>query len=256
MFALRIIRSYRPLITTTVDQLLRTPTNNTIALLPCTIVPERNYAKGKDKAKIKARDKGVKFAKVQLTNDQLNEIIDLDHLNGQMNKALDTMKLEFIQNLSLRSTTGSIETLRVSVDGQDHELQELAQIVRKNPKTIVVNMASFPQTIPATLTALQKSGMNLNPQQDGTTIFIPVPKITKEHRENLSKNAKTLFIKCRDTIKDAQNQVIRKLKRQTDISQDENHSIQGHVIEIADEFIVQAERLLEVKQKELVGDKD
>lgn len=164
MFALRIIGRYRPLIPTTVE-LLRTPTNSTTKLLPCTIVPVRHYAKGKDKAKIKARDKGVKFAKIQLTNDQLKEIFDLDHLNGQMNKALDTMKLEFIQNLSLRSTTGSIETLRVSVDGQDHELQELAQIVRKNPKTIVVNMVSFPQTIPATLAALQKSGMNLNPQQ-------------------------------------------------------------------------------------------
>lgn len=256
MFSLRIISRYRPLITTTVDHLLRTPINCNTSLLPSTVAPVRHYAKGKDKAKIKARDKGVKFAKIQLTNDQLQEIIDLNHLNVQMNKALDTMKAEFIQNLSLRSTTGSIETLRVSVDGQDHELQELAQIVRKNPKTIVVNMASFPQTIPATLAALQKSGMNLNPQQDGTTIFIPVPKITKEHRENLSKNAKTLFIKCRDTIKDAQNQVIRKLKRQTDISQDENHSIQGHVIEIGDEFIAQAERLLEVKQKELVGDKE
>lgn len=254
MFALRIGR-YRPLVTKVVDTVLQNTSHTKCQ--PCTIiVPARHYAKSKDKAKIKARDKGVKFAKIQLTNEQLQEIIDLDHLNSQMAKAVDTMRLEFIQNLSLRSTTGSIETLRVSVDGQDHELQELAQIVRKNPKTIVVNMASFPQTIPATLAALQKSGMNLNPQQDGTTIFIPVPKITKEHRENLSKNAKTLFIKCRDTIKDAQNQVIRKLKRQTDISQDENHSIQGHVGEIGDEFIAQAERLLEVKQKELVGDKD
>lgn len=217
----------------------------------------RHYAKSKDKAKIKARDKGVKFAKIHFTDEQLREIFDLDALNVQMNKAVDTMKQEFIQNLSLRSTTGSIETLRVSVDGQDHELQELAQIIRKNPKTIVVNMASFPQTIPATLVALQRSGMNLNPQQDGTTIFIPVPKITKEHRENLSRNAKTLFVRCRDAIKDVQNQVIRKLKRNSEISEDENHSVQAHVQTIADTFIGVAERQLEIKQKELIGgDKD
>lgn len=216
----------------------------------------RFYAKGKDKLKTKARDKGVKFAKIELNEEQLKEFINLDALHGQLQKSLDTLEQEFIKNLSLRSTTGSIETLKVSVDGAEHELQELAQIIRKNPKTIVVNMISFPQTIPAVLQAIQKSGMNLNPQQDGTTIFIPVPKITKEHRENLSKNAKALYIKCRDSIKDAQNNVIKKLKRQTDISQDENHSIQGQVTSIADKYIGQAEKLLETKQKELVGDKD
>jgi ribosome recycling factor len=72
--------------------------------------------------------------------------------------------------------TGSIETLPVSLDGKEYELQELAQIVRKNPKTIVINMSSFPQAVTAALQSIGKSGMNLNPQQDGTTLFIPIPK--------------------------------------------------------------------------------
>lgn len=64
----------------------------------------------------------------------------------------------------------------VNVDGTDHTLQELAQIVRKNPKTVVVNMAVFPQAIPDVVKAISSSGMNLNPQQEGTTLYIPVPK--------------------------------------------------------------------------------
>lgn len=61
-------------------------------------------------------------------------------------------------------------------DGKEHTLQELAQIVRKSPKTIVINMTVFPQAIPAVLKAIEKSGMNLNPQQDGTTLFVPIPR--------------------------------------------------------------------------------
>lgn len=213
------------------------------------IVFVRNYAKGKDKKK----EKGKNATKVQINENQLREIINLDSLNTQMDKTLETMKDEFVKNLSLRSTTGSIETLKISIDGKDHELQEIAQIVRKNPKTIVINMISFPQVIPTVLTALEKSGMNLNPQQDGTTIFIPVPKVTKEHRENLSKNAKILFLKCKDGIKDVQNNQIKKLKRMTEISTDENHSIQSQVTAIADKYITQAEKLLEAKQSELIG---
>lgn len=54
---------------------------------------------------------------------------------------------------------------------------ELGQVIRKNPKTVIVNMIGFPQAIPSVLKAIADSGMNLNPQQDGTTLFIPVPKL-------------------------------------------------------------------------------
>lgn len=76
----------------------------------------------------------------------------------------------------LLSFIGSIEMLTIEFEGKQHILQELAQVVRKNPKTIVINMSVFPQAIPAVLKAIEKSGMNLNPQQDGTTLYIPIPK--------------------------------------------------------------------------------
>lgn len=213
----------------------------------------RGYAKGKDKKKDNKTKKNIK---VEINEHLLSSMINLEALNTQYQKTVDQMRDEFIKNLSLRSTTGSIETLRVSVDGKEHELQEIAQIVRKNPKTIVVNMISFPQAIQATLTALAKSGMNLNPQQDGTTIFIPVPKVTREHRENLAKNAKTLFVKCKDTIRDVQMTHIKKVKKQTEVSQDDQFSVQNQITAIADGFISQAEKLLETKTNELIGGKD
>ncbi|XP_035791572.1 ribosome-recycling factor, mitochondrial-like [Anopheles albimanus] len=210
----------------------------------------RHYAKAKDKK----RDKKNAPAKVAINDEQLGSLIDLPGLRTQMEKSLAVMREDYIKNLSLRSTTGSIETLRISFEGKDYQLQELAQVVRKNPKTIVVNLVSFPQTIPAVLQAIQRSGMNLNPQQDGTTLFIPVPKVTREHREGLAKNAKVLFIKCRDRIKDAQNQSIKKLKKQSDASEDEAYQAQQQITQIADGFIKEAEKMMESKQAELLGD--
>lgn len=209
------------------------------------------YAKTKDKKKEKG---GKKATKVEINENQLREIINYDALNTQMQKTVQQMKDDFIKHLSLRSTTGAIDTLRITVDGTEHELQELAQISRKNPKTIVVNMIAFPQTIPDVLKAIEKSGMNLNPQQDGTTLFIPIPKVTKEHRENLSKNAKALFIKYRDNIKDIQNSTIKKLRKQSDISKDEIFDVQNQITAIADKYIGEADKLLQTKQKELLGD--
>lgn len=215
-------------------------------------ISARNYAKGKDKKK----EKGKKPVKVEIHEEQLQEIINVEQLNNHMQKSLNLMKEEFTKHLSIRSTTGAIETLKVTVDGKDFELQELGQITRKNPKTIVINMIGFPQTIPQVLQTLQKSGMNLNPQQDGTTIFIPVPKVTKEHRENLAKNAKTLFIKCRDSIKDTQNTFVKKVKKHQEISIDLNHQVQNQITAIAENYIQEAEKMLTSKQNELLGGKD
>lgn len=215
---------------------------------PVLLATQRFYAKGKDKKKDKT-SKG----KVEINENQLKEFINIDQLNTQMQKHLQGLKEDFVKNLSLRSTSGAIETLKVNVDGTEHDLQELAQISRKNPKTVIVNMIAFPQTIPDVLKAIEKSGMNLNPQQDGTTLFIPIPKITKEHRENLSKNAKTLFVKCRDNIKDVQNSQIKKLKRKDDLSKDDVFAIQTQVTAIADKYIAEGEKILSTKQNELLG---
>ncbi|XP_031620641.1 ribosome-recycling factor, mitochondrial [Contarinia nasturtii] len=211
----------------------------------------RHYAKGKQKEK--ARNKGVKFATYKLPESQLNEIVNLDKYRQKLQKPVDTLQSDYIKHLSLRSTTGSIETVKVKVDGEDHDLQDIAQIIRKNPKTIVIDMIAFPQWIPAALLAMQKSGLNLNPQQEGTTIYVPIAKVTKEHRTTLAKNAKALFIKCRDAIKSVQNDILKKVRNNTKISQDDNFAAQGQLTEMANEYVAQAEQIFETKQKELLN---
>lgn len=104
----------------------------------------RNYAKGGDRKK----EKGKNPTKVEVNEEQLSSVVNLEKLKTQVEKSLAVMKDEFVKNLSLRSTTGAIETLKVSVDGKEVELQEIGQIIRKNPKTIVINLLGFPQLIP------------------------------------------------------------------------------------------------------------
>ncbi|XP_059613363.1 ribosome-recycling factor, mitochondrial [Phlebotomus argentipes] len=208
--------------------------------------------------RLKSKDKKKdhkKPTKVEINEDLLREHIKYDTLMDHMQKAIVNLKEEYIRNISLRSTTGALEELKVKVDGKEHKLQELGQIIRKNPQVVVINLSGFPQTIPAVLTTLQKSGMNLNPQQDGTTLFITVPPVTKEHRENLAKGAKALFIKCRDTIRTTQNDTVKKIKRSDSVSEDIGYNIQHQIVAIGDKFVAEAEKIHETKHKELLGDK-
>jgi hypothetical protein len=54
-------------------------------------------------------------------------------------------------------------------------------------------------------------------------------RVTKEHRENLAKNAKVLFIKCRDAIREIQNKNVKTVKSNSTISQDLSHHVQEQV---------------------------
>ncbi|XP_013194351.1 ribosome-recycling factor, mitochondrial [Amyelois transitella] len=223
---------------------------NTVPLVnKFNFTPSRNYAKSKDKGK----DKKGKGGKVEINPQMMSELIPVDKLKERSISVIDKMKEDFAKNLSLRSTTGSIESLPVKFEGKDYELQELAQIVRKNPKTIVINFASFPQAIPDALKSIQSSGLNLNPQQDGTTVYVPVPKVTKEHRETLAKNAKALYIKCRDSLKDIQNEYLKKLKKQTGVSEDLVFNVTKQLAAMCEDFQTSAKSIYEQKHNELIG---
>ncbi|KAK9881999.1 hypothetical protein WA026_018850 [Henosepilachna vigintioctopunctata] len=208
----------------------------------------RNYAKNKDKKKEKGK------TKVVINEVQMAQLLNVDSIKTQMEHSIEQMKESFSKNLSLRSATGSIESLLVTLEGEDHTLQELGQISRKNPKLVVINMSTFPQAIPEVLKAIEKSGMNLNPQQDGTTLFIPIPKVTKEHRENLSKNAKQLFVKCKDSIREVQNRYSKGLKKKEGASEDLSRNIEQQLKALTDQYVSEAEQILNSKQKELLGD--
>lgn len=91
--------------------------------------------------------------------------------------------------------------LEISYDGVKVALADIVTVARKQQE-IVINMATAPNALKPTMTALAESGFNLNPQQDGTIIYIRLPKVTTEHRETLIKSVKTAGQKAKDKIKD------------------------------------------------------
>lgn len=45
-------------------------------------------------------------------------------------------------------------------------------------------------------------------------------RMTREHRENLAKNAKSLFVKAKDEVRIIQNSFMKEAKERTDLSED------------------------------------
>lgn len=127
-------------------------------------------------AKSKDRGKDKKKQKTQhIDYNELGQVVNVAKLTAEFESTIEGLKNDFMKYLSIRSSVGTIEELTVKFEGKDYALQELAEISRK-PKLVVLNVSTFPQTIPDILKSLLKNQMKLNPQQDGTTIYIPIPK--------------------------------------------------------------------------------
>ncbi|XP_078052523.1 mitochondrial ribosome recycling factor 1 [Augochlora pura] len=208
------------------------------------------------KTVLKSNDRGKNKKKPQVVNinpTELDGVINADRMKSMFDKVFEDYKNQLVKHVGLRTSLGAIEELMINYDDTEYQLQEIVEISRK-PKMIVLNVSAFPQIIPEILKVLSKSQMNLNPQQDGTTIYIPTPKVTKEHRVNLAKAAKSYFTKCKDEITDVRNNHIKTLKRKEDLSSDLIFRVENYISNISSNYIDNAKQLLQTKEKELLGD--
>lgn len=78
--------------------------------------------------------------------------------------------------------------------------------------------------------------------------------MTKEHREQLAKNAKALLIKHKDNMKNLQNKQIKTIKDKNKIQQDLAYRVQEMVKAMFQKYCSEAEKFVEIKQKEVLGE--
>lgn len=202
----------------------------------------RTYAKDKKKSK-----RGPQ----KIDDVELSETFDLEKLYAEFKKPIEAMKLEYVEQLTLRTAGNALDNLKVHHEGKEYMLQDLADIGKKNPKTFALDVSAFPGAIPSIVNAIQSSGLGLNPQQDGLKIYLQIPNVTKEHREKLAKNAKLLFNKCKDQINAVKVTYIKYVKDNV-TNVDEAFRLTNQLTALGDKYIAEAEEVMKTKQADLL----
>merc|ERR1719499_1253782 len=143
-----------------------------------------------------------------------------------LDSCIDNLKSVFLHQLSVRSAT-SIDEVPVLFEGDSYPLNEIASISKKDPKKVIIDASAFPQAAVDIMKALRESGMNLNPQQDGLTIYVPIPKVTKEFREKLVNGAKKKLTDSKESLRKVQNKYTKSVSEDElsgKISKDDSRS--------------------------------
>ncbi|KAF2367484.1 Ribosome recycling factor domain [Trinorchestia longiramus] len=204
-----------------------------------------------------SKDKGGKGKKgkslIELSSEELNSVINEKQLLFELDAALEEFKEDLVKSVAVRTNVGNLELLTVELEGDTFPLNELAQIHRKSSHLVIIDCSAFPQATKTVFDVIKDSGMNLNPQQEGTKIAVPLPKVTREHREGLASKAKVLCNGCKESLRQVHNNYVRKAKnKEGQVSSDLLFKVTQKIKELLDERTKAADALLAAKQAELL----
>ena len=135
-------------------------------------------------------------------------------------------------------------------------MNEIASLSKKDPKKVIIDASAFPQAATNIMTAIRDSGMNLNPQQEGLTIYVPIPKVTKEFREKLAAGAKKKLTESKDSFRKVQNKYIKKVSESElsgEVSKDDARAASDAIKSITDNFMSLGDQLCANKCKDILG---
>jgi ribosome recycling factor len=103
--------------------------------------------------------------------------------------------------------------------------------------------------------AILKSELGLTPINDGKVIRISIPPLTEERRKELVKVARKMSeenkVAIRNIRRDA-NEMLKDLKKEKEITEDDLYRSQDEVQKTTDQFISQVDELCAAKEKEIL----
>jgi len=178
----------------------------------------------------------------------------MDACRSEMKEAIEFLKREMGKVRTGRASPHLLDGIKVNYYGTPTPLNQLATISIPESRLIAIQPWDI-NSIGEIEKAIQKSGLGLNPSNDGKIIRITIPALTEERRKELAKVVRKLAeegkIQVRNARRDA-NEMLKSLKKDKEISEDEMFRAQDEVQKITDEFIKKVDELLQAKEKEII----
>jgi len=171
-----------------------------------------------------------------------------------MKKALDALKNELKKIRTGRASLSILDDIRVDYYGTPTLLNQMASLSTPESRLIVIQPWDA-SVIKDVEKAILKSDLGLTPSNDGKLIRITIPQLTEERRKQLVKviykKSEEHKVSVRNVRRDA-NDLLKSLKKDGEISEDEAFKAQDQVQKITDEYIKLIDDVCKEKEKEIL----
>ena len=180
--------------------------------------------------------------------------LDLADLERRMDGALTSLAKEFQGLRTGRASTQLLDSVTVEVYGTSMPINQIATVSVPEPRMLSVQVWDKENT-KITEKAIRESNLGLNPQVDGQLLRIPLPDLSEERRQELSKiaakYAENAKIAVRNVRRDGMD-TTKRMEKNGDISQDDRHIYDEEIQTITDKSIDKIDELLSSKEVEIM----
>ncbi len=173
---------------------------------------------------------------------------------SRMAKSIDNLKHELTKLRTGRAHASLLDHIVVSYYGSEVPLNQVASVGIADARTLLVTPWEKNMVGPIEK-AILKSDLGLNPASAGTTIRVPLPALTEERRRDLVKvvrhEGEGAKVAVRNIRRDANNQ-LKSLLKDKKITEDAERQTQDEVQKLTDRHIQEIDKILAIKEEELM----
>lgn len=181
------------------------------------------------------------------------EMISLE-AEEHFEKSLNALANEFQRIRTGRAAPQMLDHIQVEAYGAMCPLRQMAQISAPEPSQLVLK--PFDKTsIRAIEKAISMADLGVNPQNDGSVIYLNIPPLSSERRKQLASQAKDAAERCKVGMRNARRDGIKQIEstgKEDRISEDLVKQASEEITEMLKSFEAKAEEALATKSKDIL----
>ncbi|MFZ5792007.1 MAG: ribosome recycling factor [Pseudomonadota bacterium] len=175
-------------------------------------------------------------------------------LRRRMDGALEALHREFAGLRTGRASAHLLDKVMVKAYGSEMPLNQVGNINVPEPRLISVQVWDRGLVV-AVDKAIREAGLGLNPVTDGQLVRVPIPELSQERRQELTKIAHKYAEQARVAVRNVRRdgmEALKKMEKEGKISQDEHRHRSEEVQKMTDEHIKKVDEALAHKEKEIL----
>ena len=179
----------------------------------------------------------------------------IDETKEKMTKTLSVLKAELAGLRAGRANAQVLDRIAVDYYGSMTPINQLGNISTPEPRMLIIALWDT-KMIPAVEKAIQKSDLGINPANDGKIIRLVFPELTEERRKDLVKTGRKKGEESKVAIRNIRrdlNDQIKKQKKDSLITEDDQKKLEEKGQKLTDEFIKDIDAILAAKEKEILS---
>ena len=172
----------------------------------------------------------------------------------RMDGAVEVLNRELSGLRTGRASVNLLDAVKVDAYGSPTPINQVGNVNVPEPRMLTVQVWDGGM-IKAVEKAIREAGLGLNPSVDGQLVRVPLPALTEERRQELTKIAAKYAEEARISVRNVRRDAMEALKKSEkdgDISEDEHRRLSDEVQKVTDAHIKKIDENLAAKQKDIM----